>query len=428
MKPGAESLVRERTAERGIRGEPDHRHAGHLAEERHRPAGSGIDLQDVRDPIADDELDVDQPNGVDQAGDQGGRIDDASRLIRGQRDGRIDRKRVARVNPGPFDVLEDAGNQNRIPIADRIDIELAPQQVLVDQDRPPDAEIDGGFHVAPQVFRRTDDLHAAPPEDIRGSHQHRVADPGGNLHRVGDAGRGTAGRLWDPVLAEQPLTTAAIFGEIDGIDRRSQDADPARGEGVRQVQPGLAAELDHHPEHGIPAEDVAHAFQIERFEIEAGRGVEVGADGFRIAIDEHAVEAGLLQGGRGVHAAVVELDALADADRAGANDGDGAVAAANDLVLVFVGGVVIGGHGLELGGAGIDLAEGRLDGGHWRPPATQFGDPSIVEPRSLRAAQDIGGGGSRELGLQPGDEGEAVDEPCRVAGGDDHLVLWHPIA
>ena len=83
MKPGAESLVRERTAERGIRGEPDHRHAGHLAEERHRPAGSGIDLQDVRDPIADDELDVDQPNGLDQAGDQGGRIDDPRRLIRG---------------------------------------------------------------------------------------------------------------------------------------------------------------------------------------------------------------------------------------------------------------------------------------------------------------------------------------------------------
>ena len=66
-------------------------------------------------------------------------------------------------------------------------------------------------------------------------------------------------------------------------------------------------------------------------------------------------------------AAVVELDPLADPVRAGAEDHHRAAVAAPDLrggpspiPRALVGGIVVGGRGLELGGAGVDRLEGPL--------------------------------------------------------------------
>ena len=80
----------------------------------------------------------------------------------------------------PLDVFEDARNQDGLPVADRIDVELATEQVLVDEDGPADAESDGRLDIPPEIRRRVDDLHAAPAEHIGWPHQHRVAHPGGD--------------------------------------------------------------------------------------------------------------------------------------------------------------------------------------------------------------------------------------------------------
>ena len=37
--------------------------------------------------------------------------------------------------PGPLDVLHDPGDQHVLAVADRVDLDLAALQVLVDQDR-----------------------------------------------------------------------------------------------------------------------------------------------------------------------------------------------------------------------------------------------------------------------------------------------------
>src|SRR5262249_28024678 len=60
----------------------------------------------------------------------------------------------------------------------------------------------------------------------------------------------------------------------------------------------------------------------------------------------------------GVDAAVVELDALADAVRPAAEDDDLLLARLAALIFVAVGGVVVGRVGLELGGAGINETVG----------------------------------------------------------------------
>jgi hypothetical protein len=60
----------------------------------------------------------------------------------------------------------------------------------------------------------------------------------------------------------------------------------------------------------------------ERLEIKPVGGVVIGADGFRVAVDHDGLEPGLLQRVGGVDAAIVELDALADAVGPAAEDDD----------------------------------------------------------------------------------------------------------
>ena len=55
-----------------------------------------------------------------------------------------------------------------------------------------------------------------------------------------------------------------------------------------------------------------------------------------------------------MYAGVVELDALTDAVRAGAEDDDGLAVALAQLGLVGVAGVVVRRDRVELGGAGVD--------------------------------------------------------------------------
>src|SRR6266702_5367456 len=177
----------------------------------------------------------------------------------------------------------------------RIDVELATEQVLVDEDRPADTEPDGRLDIASKIRRRVDDLHAAPAEHVRWPHQYRIAHPGGDRQgHLRVRGR-TARRLRDAVVAQQGLAATAVLRQVDSVDGRAENAGPAGRQRVREVQTGLPAELDHHAEHRIAAEHIAYPLQVEGLEVETGRGIEIGADRLGVAIDEHAVEARFLQ-------------------------------------------------------------------------------------------------------------------------------------
>ena len=230
------------------------------------------------------------------------------------------------------------------------------------------------------------------------------------------------------MVAQQRLATTAVLRQVDGVDGRAEDAGPAGRQRVREVQTRLPAELDHHTEHRVASEHVAHPLEVEGLEVEAGRGIEVGADRLGVAIDEHAIESRFPQGSRGVHAAVIELDPLADADRARADHRHRRVAGADDLVFVFVGGVVIRGHRLELGGTGIDLTKGRLERRDRQAAAAQLRDPGVVETGTLGPQPEIGVDGAGQRRLERGDVREPVDEPRRIACCHTDLVKAGPVA
>jgi hypothetical protein len=90
----------------------------------------------------------------------------------------------------------------------------------------------------------------------------------------------------------------------------------------RQLQRRLAAVLDDHAHRLFLVDDLEHVFERERLEIQPVAGVVIGRHGLGVAVDHDGLVTVFAQGQRRVHAAVVELDALADAVRPAAQHHD----------------------------------------------------------------------------------------------------------
>src|SRR5262249_45048521 len=99
---------------------------------------------------------------------------------------------------------------------------------------------------------------------------------------------------------------------------------------------------------------VAHRLFVERFEVEPARGIEVGTDCLGIGVNHHALNIVLAQGDGCPYRAVVELDALTDADRAGAEHHDFGTGQRWRFVLRLESAIEVRGGRLELRRACVD--------------------------------------------------------------------------
>ena len=139
-----------------------------------------------------------------------------------------------------------------------------------------------------------------------------------------------------------------------------------RREAERCLAPQLDQDAGDRAGAALGVVDLHDVLERERLEVQPIRRVVVRRDGLRVAVDHDGLVPGLGQGQRGVHARVVELDALTDPVGAGPEDDDLlALGLRGHLGLgagiELVGRVVIGGLGLELGGAGVDRLVDRPD-------------------------------------------------------------------
>ena len=261
------------------------------------------------------------------------------------------------MHPGLLDMLHDPADDGsgwigrefehrgprvlvRLEIRDHVDVDLdrVPQEP-VDQDRRvlEIAGPDRRDHVPLQGLLVVAGLHAATAENVARSDQNRVADAGRDvdrLERVCDP----VLRLHEPQFVEHRLEAIAILGEIDRVEPGADDGTPAATRPAR-VQRSLTAVLHDAADHSPGAigaidsasieslDDVEHVLQGEWLEEELIARVVVGRDGLGVRVDHHRLEVHLLRREARLTAAVVELDALADAVRAAAEDHDlGAIA------------------------------------------------------------------------------------------------------
>ena len=163
------------------------------------------------------------------------------------------------------------------------------------------------------------------------------------------------GRLGDLQPVQHRGEEHAVFGYFNALGRRADDIDAVVLQTQCEIERCLAAELRDRAPARFPFVNVQHVFERERFEIEPVAGVVVRRNRLRIRVDHQRFKTVLLERECGVDATVIELDALADAVRATAENHDLAFVGTPDFIVApVVGRIVIRGVGLELGRASID--------------------------------------------------------------------------
>ncbi len=170
------------------------------------------------------------------------------------------------------------------------------------------------------------DLHGAAAEHVGRPDDDRIADAVGDGARfAGRAGDAAVGLLQAELL-DQLLEAVAVLGEVDGVGRGAEDRHAGLFQRRGELERRLAAELhDDALERALRllgGDDLQHILGGQRLEVEPVGGVVVGRHRLRIAVDHDRLEARRGEREAGMAAAVVELDALADAVGAAAEDDD----------------------------------------------------------------------------------------------------------
>ena len=315
------------------------------------------------------------------------------------------------MNTSLLDMLQDAADVDLFAVAQGVDVGLdRTLQEAVQIHRVVGADACSLGHVIAQMLGIVGDHHAAAAQHVARTHQQRVANVRG--HGLGLLKRGGLARrrIHDAQLVEQGGEALAVLGKVDGIGLGAHNVHAALLEHTRQLKRGLAAKRHHDAVGALNIDDIHDVLVGERLKVQAVGSVVVGRDGLRVAVDHDGLKAAGGQCVARMHAAVIELDTLANAVGAGAQD--------HGLGLVRRRGLV-GGHALlgiraravdvlvrlvvvlrgarELGGAGVDRlhagnhAQALAVGAHKALVRTgQRGDLGVARAVLLEQAHRIG--------------------------------------
>ena len=307
------------------------------------------------------------------------------------------------MHAGLLDVFHHAADEGlAFGIADAVHVAFdRVVQEAVQQHWGVVADLDRFAHVALQVALLVHNFHRAPAQHIAGAYHQRVAQAGGFFQRLGLGARGGVGRLAQRQFAQQGREAFAVFGRVNHVGRGADDGHAVGFQVQRELQRRLAAVLHDHAQRFLLGDDFQHVLQRQRLEVEPVAGVVVSGHGFRVAVDHDGLVAVFPHRQRGVHAAIVELDALADAVRSTAQHHD--LLAIGGRGLAFGAGVAlvrrvhVGGVGRKLGGAGVyalvhrTYAQGVASPAHGAVAGLeQLGQTAVGEALLLQRAQGLG--------------------------------------
>ena len=178
----------------------------------------------------------------------------------------------------------------------------------------------------------------------------------GGLQSLVHAQDAPSGRPLDGEALQQLVKALPVLRHVDGLGGSAHDAHAVAVQIAGELDGRLAAEGHHHADGLFHGDDVHDILGAQGLEVQPVGGIVVGGDGLGVVVDDDHVIPQLFQRPHAVDGGVVELDALADADGAGAqhhDDGPSGPGEGPGLAHGVVGGVEIGGLGVELGAAGI---------------------------------------------------------------------------
>ena len=376
-----EALLFEVDARHGLGGDLRKRQADGLRDERNRARGARVDLEHVHDAVLDRELGVHDADDAERGSELPYLFVQGPLHFLAQTERRQRASGVAGVHPRLLDVLHDSADDHFLAVGDAVDVDLDGEiEETVEQHGALIGDLHGLGHVLGQVVLAVDDLHGPPAEHVRRAHDERITDLPGQRDGFLGRARGSIGRLLEAQPVDEILEAFPILGEVDRIGRGADDRHAGRFEIARELERGLSAELHDDAAGLFPVHDLEHVLERQRLEIEPVGGVVVGRDRLRIAVDHDGLETRFAERESGMHATVVELDALADPVRPAAEDHDLVGVRRVRFALLLVGRIHVRGVACELGRATVDALE------HGPDPMTmaRIPDRRLVESRQRR--------------------------------------------
>ena len=137
----------------------DERDPGRLRDERDRPRGARVRLEHVEVTLVERELQVEQAARAEAADERRRELSDLRLEPLADRRRREDARRVARVDAGALDVLDDRRDPAVLAVAEHVDVQL---------ERTFEEAVDERGALELELLRAARDAHAAAAEDVRG--------------------------------------------------------------------------------------------------------------------------------------------------------------------------------------------------------------------------------------------------------------------
>ena len=299
------------------------------------------------------------------------------------------------MDAGLLDMLHHATDDDLLAIGQGIDIHLAGiVQETVKQHRRVVRHFDGFAHVAFEIARLMHDFHGAATEHVGWTDDEWVTDFFGQTKCVGFRSGRAVGGLLETEVVQQFLEPLTVFGRIDHVRRSADDRHAVGLEIARELERCLSTELHDHADRFFDGDDFQYILQRQRFEVQPIRGIVVGRHSLRIAIDHDRFITVFAHRQGGMHTAVVELNALADAVRPSTENHDFLAVTRISLALLLVSRIHVRSARRELSRAGVNPLIDRTDAqqvttrphlglGRFHQP----GQATIREPFALQRAQ-----------------------------------------
>ena len=260
------------------------------------------------------------------------------------------------MDTGALDVLHDAGDQDVLAVGNDIHFQFLAHEVLVHQHRVFDLAGENDLHIGPHVLVIVSDDHVLAADDVGGAQQHGIAQLMSGVQRLLHTGDGPALRPLDREPLQQGIEPLPVLCHVDGLSAGTQNGDTVAVQELGELDGRLAAESYHHAHGLLHLDDVHDILGEQRFKVKAIGGIIVRGDGLGVVVDDDYLVAQLLQRPDAVDGGVVKLNALADADGAGAKHHNDRLAAAGEgpgFAELIKRGIEIGSLGIELRAAGV---------------------------------------------------------------------------
>ena len=225
--------------------EAGHLGVANLGDQRHRAACARVRFEHEHLAVFDGVLHIHEAANVEGFGNLPGVILDGRQVF--LRDGhrRDDAGGVTGVNTGKFHVFHHGRDVNVFAIAQSVG--FAFQSVVeeaVDEERTIRGHAHGLRHVFAEHVLVVDDFHAAAAKhEARADHHRVAADLLDASEGFVDVRGHAAFRHRDAELVHHLAEQIAVFGDVDGVDARTENLDAFVGESAGDVQRGLTTEL-----------------------------------------------------------------------------------------------------------------------------------------------------------------------------------------